>query len=675
MDNDTNQTQLHDNKLLTILKRFTSCAAILLILILLSRVYELSINQINVNIKANLFSFLWSALVADLSFFFSIAGYLLIITVLLSFISSKVSNGLLIAFCTIITVLHLLLIKYFSVVLNPLGGDAYHYSLADIKQILGAAISPGMVLAIVILIVVSVLIFKYLPRYIRPNKIVSLLLIPLCLFSMIFCGFKSSASLNFGSEYNNNLAVNKSAYFYEASLGYFFHTSQNNATALDDEKYSKGMLVNDFSYLDETNYPFLHTDSSREVLSAFMTKNNTPPNIVFIVVEGLGRAFSNENAYLKSFTPFLDSLSQHSLYWENCISTAGRTFSVLPSILASLPYGQHGFAELGDEMPAHLGLIKILADNGYRSSFIYAGDSKFDNMSLFMKRQKVDALYDMSNFNSSYKKLPSTSDGFSWGYGDTDLYRFYFEQLDKQTNDKPQISVLLTVATHSPFLINEQSKYDALFEKRMQDLKLDATAISQHREYKAQYASILYMDDALRHFFKAYASKPTFKNTIFIITGDHRMPDIPLSTKIDRYHVPLIMYSASLKHPAKFSGVVSHLDIAPSLLAYEKHAYHFKSPSLVTWIGAGLDTAHYFRNVNNYPLIPTKEGISEYLSGTHMLCGNELFVLSANMGLDPVNNDDNQRQKIQLLLNKFIERNNKMIAKKTLLPDSILNKY
>jgi phosphoglycerol transferase MdoB-like AlkP superfamily enzyme len=50
----------------------------------------------------------------------------------------------------------------------------------------------------------------------------------------------------------------------------------------------------------------------------------------------------------------------------------------------------------------------------------------------------------------------------------------------------------------------------------------------------------------LRGFFDAYSKRSDFNNTIFLITGDHRMPEIPMSDKIDRYHVPLIVYSPML---------------------------------------------------------------------------------------------------------------------------------
>jgi phosphoglycerol transferase MdoB-like AlkP superfamily enzyme len=679
---DTNPTN-DDNNFWTLLKLFSSYATVLLSFIILLRIYELFINQLDTNIKSRMVGFISTTLLSDLLFFCTIAGYLFVFTGIIYFISRKLSRVLLIVLSTIIALGHFLLIKYFSVALNPLGSDVFQYSLAEIKLTVGSAVNLTMILTVCGMLAVFVLAFIYFSRFIKVNKAVAVTFLTLSLAGILLSFNKVPLSPKFGSEYNNNLTLNKSNYFYSAVWQYYFPQPERDIFDEMSEMFADNMIgnshestcINDFTLKDDANYPFLHADSTKDVLSPFFNKGNTPPNVVIIVVEGLGRAFSNENAYLGSFTPFIDSLSQHSLYWENCLSSAGRTFSVSPSVLGSLPYGQHGFAELGEHMPSHLGLINILAANGYKSSFFYGGDSKFDNMKLFMERQHVNHIYDEATYDHSYKKLPANPQGFTWGYGDSELFRRYLAELDKQPNNTQQVNILLTIATHSPFKLNDQNRYDALFEKRMQDLKFDAAAIKEHREYKPQYASIMYMDDAIRHFFKSYASRPSFANTVFIITGDHRMPDIPMSTKIDRYHVPLIIYSPMLKRTAKFSAVVSHLDITPSLLAYVKKQCHIKSPSLVTWLGAGLDTVRYFRNRSNYPLIPTKQGVSEYLSGYYMISGNSLFQLSANMGLDPVNNDDKERARLTQLMNKFIQLNDRMITKKKMLPDSILARY
>ncbi|MDP4271888.1 MAG: LTA synthase family protein [Bacteroidota bacterium] len=665
--------QISKNSLVSLLESFSTNMAILFVFILALRIYEFTGSRFNIGLKDNLVPVFRTALCFDLCFYSTFGVFLLVASCLMNYIAPKISRILLVLVPVVICVCHLLLVKYFSVALNPLGADAYHYSFGEIKQTLSAAISVWGIASLLLSVSVIIAAFVYIPRYKRVTSNFSVGLPILCILFFVFGISKSMVVSDFGSEYNNNLLTNKSSYFYAASFDYFFHSGNNSDISLD-AKYSDGKIENDFTYKDPGKYAFMHVDSTKDVFSSYIRKSETAPDYVFIIVEGLGRAFSNENSYLQSFTPFLDSLSRHSLYWENCLSTAGRTFEALPSILGSLPYGSNGFAESGNQMPSHLSLMRILADNGYQSSFYYGGDSKFDNMNLFLKQQKISHIYDQYNFNSSYKKLPSNSTASSWGYGDSELFRFYLSNLDQQPKNKPRVSVLLTLATHNPFLVNDQERYNALFEKRMQELKLDASSVKQHREYKPQYASILYADDALRCFFRNYSLKPSFKNTIFIITGDHRMPDIPISTKIDRYHVPLIVYSPLLKQASKFPAVVSHLDISPTILAFQKKQYHIKAPSLVSWLGAGLDTAHFFRNRNNYPLMQTKEGVNEYISGDYMLSAGKVFKLSENMGLKPVK-DAMQSDKLQRLLNQFILRNKEMIDQKTLLPENLLKQY
>jgi len=103
---------------------------------------------------------------------------------------------------------------------------------------------------------------------------------------------------------------------------------------------------------------------------------------------------------------------------------------------------------------------------------------------------------------------------------------------------------------HSPFLIDEADKYSEVFENRMDYLGYNEKKKNTYRYYKKQYSSIMYTDDALKTFFEAYKKRGNYNNTIFLITGNHRIPEIPMSTKIDRYHVPLIIFSTMLERTA-----------------------------------------------------------------------------------------------------------------------------
>ena len=124
-----------------------------------------------------------------------------------------------------------------------------------------------------------------------------------------------------------------------------------------------------------------------------------------------------------------------------------------------------------------------------------------------------------------------------------------------------------------------------IFEERLEDFGFSEEKKEKYRNYQKQYSSILFTDEALRKFFKTYKKDENFDNTIFIITGDHRIPEIPMASKIDRYHVPLIIYSPLLKRQAEFESVSSHFDVAPSLISFLKNNYDLKAPESNGFVG------------------------------------------------------------------------------------------
>src|SRR5690606_30188967 len=118
-----------------------------------------------------------------------------------------------------------------------------------------------------------------------------------------------------------------------------------------------------------------------------------------------------------------------------------------------------------------------------------------------------------------------------------------------------------------------------------------------------------------------YAKRDDFNNTIFIITGDHAMPEIPFQEKINRYHVPLVIYSPLLKAPKSFKYYISHFDIAPSILAFYKQNYRLKTPDQVTWLGNGLHAT----NQTGYPMMQSKSQLIDYVYRDHHLVDGTLF--------------------------------------------------
>lgn len=666
-------------KMLMALIDFTGLSVIYLILVLLLRIFELIYSIYLHEMPPQLGAIILRSLHQDLLFYFKSSFILFIFHFLLFLLSQRMAAVVYIALTLILSLFQLGLIEYFNQTSVLLGADLYGYSWSEIRQTVGAG--GGLTISMLVAVITVILIFTAAFYWLRKRINAGIGFSAFFVITVAVVFFVPNAVWGnrpaLQSDFANNLATDKLAYFLAHTYAYFFPSTDEIDIYADSYLNFSGSDLPEqtglvkFNHVDH-RYPFLHVDDTKDVLSSFLNRPPHPPNIVILLVEGLGRAFTGRNAYLGSFTPFLDSLGQQALYWENFLSNQGRTFGVLPSVLGSLPFAKTCFSELGDRMPPHLSLVSILKKNGYHTRFYYGGDSHFDGMDVFLQHQSIDEVIDESNFGPGYSKLPGRND-FTWGYGDKDLLQRNLA--DVQSNaPHPKLDIILTVAMHNPFLIPDQEQYYRKVEQRMQVLRFNEAQKTEHRKYLANYATILYMDEAMQHFFSAYSQKPEFNNTIFLITGDHRMPEIPMTTKIDRYHVPLIIYSPLLQRTARFASLSSHFDITPSLLAYLKHNFSVKSPSLVTWLGSGLDTVRSFRNVHQYPLKQTKTDLVDYVMGDYMISENKLFGISSTLNLVEIN-DDARKDQLVHAFTQFKQYNDALVKDLLFLPDSLYKTY
>jgi len=606
----------------------------------------------------------------DILMLFNLAAWFFLPFQLLYFVSKYLANLVAGVLIIVFVIAEIALIQYLGTTSLLLGIDLFGYTYDEIIEIISA--SGGfsavtlMSVGIIITLMTALLI---LSKRIKPNIFLAISFLCLSLVSLAFGRYIKPESGRLKSELTYNLISNKAFHIFSAAY-LFFHPDKPAEVALFSYFYSgQDSQQKSVDYIS-SEYPFLRKNNTHDILGKYFNIGKDKPNLVFIIVESLGRAYSGEGAYLKSFTPFLDSLENHSLYWENVLSTAGRTFEVLPSVFGSMPYGKSGFAEMGASMPDGMTLINLLKDRGYVSRFFYGGDADFDNMRLFLNKQHIDYLIDENDYDSSYKKMPaSISGGFTWGFGEKDIFRKGFEILS-EAGGQPRLDIYLTLAMHDPYRIPDQDYYNKKVEEKLSSYNFNEVRKSDYRKYLPNYASVLYFDDALRYFFTEYQRRKDYRNTIFFITGDHRMSSPPISTQIDRFHVPLVIFSPMLKSPAKFASVVSHLDFTPSVVAFLKNNFGMSFPSVVPWLGQGLDSMTSFRSVISLPFIRTKNEIIDYIDGDFFIVNDQLFKVLEDLEIDKIA-DQGKLTEIQHKFEKFKSANNAVCLNNKLIPDSL----
>jgi uncharacterized sulfatase len=275
----------------------------------------------------------------------------------------------------------------------------------------------------------------------------------------------------------------------------------------------------------------------------------------------------------------------------------------------------------------------------------------------------------MTSFDADFEETPSKS-GFSWGYPDKAMFENGMRKLPVSQN-QPQISIFQTQTSHDPFLIPDEEKYFAMFEDYIKnELKISPSKVAEYTKYKNMYSSILYVDEAIKEFFEDYQKLPKYQNTIFIITGDHRLPEIPLATTIDRFHVPIMVFSPKLNTSKRMHGVTSHFEITPTLLSLLENRFDLNLPSKVAWKGYVMDTSSVFQSKISNPLMRNKNQLVDYISGEYVLADNQLYRLFDNMGLEPVT-DVSMKEKLQSEFETYKNSNRYATGNNRIIPDSL----
>lgn len=595
----------------------------------------------------------------DLKTFLEWSWIALIAYLLLHFLNKKLARRLFLSLSATALFLSLGMVSYFATAAIPLDKAFFTYSLSEVYHITLSSNNTPL-WAYLFYIAIPLLLYLVASRI----KTRSMLLTFLFLVIILIGSAGVLPEISFDSaktELQRNTIKNKFQYFTKSTFEYFnYKNAALSDTELPDEIETFQKTFDEFEFVDK-KYPFLHKDKTANTLGPFFQLDpERKPNLVFIIVESLGRSYSGPNSDLTSLTPFLDSLAQHSLYWENCLSTTQRTFGVLPTIFGSLPYGREGFMAYGKSIPEHNTLIQTLQNNHYASSFLYGGWLDFDKMQDFFNYQQLD------HFISDWGDNQKTSDqkGFSWGYDDKTAFKQGIKSLN--FNQSPRLDIYLTLSSHAPWAYPNKAGYVNKLESLLAKRQMDSEKKAHLLNFKEEFAAFLYTDDAIRQIMLDYQKKPGFENTIFVITGDHRMYLSPRQP-IDKYHVPFMIYSPLLTQSRSFPAVVSHRNVSPSLLALLKTPYAVKSSKQVTWLAKALDTCSHFRSRGFSPFMLTSRSIKEFRYRDYFISSDTVYRINAGMKLEQETHPDSV-QMLQTILKNYVALDRYVCDRDALIP-------
>lgn len=510
-----------------------------------------------------------------------------------------------------VLIINLSLTGYLFSTLTLLDSSIFSFSLDELLYILSAELSLSSFSTYLKIICVPacVFIFISIAKKIKlESKTSQYVLTSLCIVSLISFFHNYRSPKEFSEKLEHDLTNNNIVFLFKD-----YKTRQHlNAQIGDPNKVKKAIHYFQKSYSHKNfislKYPMLSEHKYPNTLKPFFGNLKTSPNIVFVFCESLSRSFSGPNTRFGSFTPFLDSLKNHSLYFENFLSNADRTFGVFPNVISSLPNtGKKGVINNIESYPRHESLISRLKDN-YESHFYFGGWKHYDQMFKYFRLLGVDKYISEDDFDKT-----KYSREVNWAYSDKDLFSRSLT-VDKKA---PYLNFFMTTSLHTPWKIpSAESDY---YNKKYASIINESSFKKDwwHEAYHKHFKCALYSDDAVKSFISKYKKRPEFKNTIFIIVGDHNIRAMKPLNPLEFYHVPLIIYSPLLKKAQSVKSINSHRDITPSLLRLLEGANLISTSKASSWFGEGLTMDTNFNCL--------KTNMFSTLSGENMFMKKDLL--------------------------------------------------
>ena len=304
-------------------------------------------------------------------------------------------------------------------------------------------------------------------------------------------------------------------------------------------------VLNNYDKFSKVTKP--KTIDSSCPINQVITPKVTPSqkrNVVIIVEESFGARYV-QSLSGDPIAPELEKLKNEGWWFERLYATGHRSVRGLEAITASYPpspLASQVKLEHREELTTISSIYKRL---GYKTSFIYGGESHFDSMRSYFLNNGVEEIIEQKD----YKDPEFVA---SWGVSDEDLFKKANEKFVKlSNNNQPFCSVVFSSSFHDPFDI-PQGK-----------VNIDGVKTDDPRRLTAAK----YADYALGKFFEQAKKEDYYKNTVFLVIADHdsRVRGIG-AFPLTNYSIPALIISPDIT-PRVDKRIVSQIDMLPTLLS------------------------------------------------------------------------------------------------------------
>ncbi|RXJ84992.1 sulfatase [Arcobacter cloacae] len=344
--------------------------------------------------------------------------------------------------------------------------------------------------------------------------------------------------------YSSNRILNEITKNSLYNIGYAFYSYKKNEKNLAD-KYGKISILEAYKLVSKTlNIDFNDVSKPFNRLEESHFKTDKLKNLVIFVQESMGAQFTSFAGEEKDLTPNLNNLANKNLAFTNLYANGTRSVRGLEALTSGyLPIIGDSVIKRNKSQSDFFTIAKLLKPFGYKSSFIYGGEGRFDNMRNWYLGNSFDEVIEQKDFDNPI--FTST-----WGVSDEDLVIKANEKFKEYSKNKePFVTVMFSQSNHAPFELPD-NKIEFIENLPKNDVK----------------NAIKYADFAIGKFFELAQKEEYYKDTVFVVVADHNVrtygdETIPIST----FKIPAVIIASNIKQQF-YNNLSSQPDVLATAL-------------------------------------------------------------------------------------------------------------
>jgi len=293
--------------------------------------------------------------------------------------------------------------------------------------------------------------------------------------------------------------------------------------------------------------------------TAVVRRDSLPPvektlpirNVVVILMESFAGHSVGALGSDANITPYFDKLSKEGLLFDRFFSNGTHTHQGMFATMACFPNlpGFEYLMQTPEGSHKLSGLPQLLSARKYDDVYVYNGDFAWDNQSGFFSNQGMTTFIGRNDFVNPVFSDPT------WGVSDQDMFDRGAQELKAREGGKPFYALLQTLSNHTPYALPAE---------------LPVERVTGHGTLDEHLTAMRYADWALGQFFEKARKEPYFKDTLFIVVGDHGFGNDQQVTEMDlgRFNVPMLMIGPGVqeKFGQRSSIVGTQIDIVPTIM-------------------------------------------------------------------------------------------------------------